>query len=157
MGQSQSNIANLDKDLKNNEEIMFEKKVVLLIVRPIYIINEDEFEQNLATGNDALDLSIDEKIKKCENYLQNLVLNNLKYNTLAIVIKDQKIYLTIEKINKSTFEITDCESIRNFFDNYNHNSKKLTIMNEVEADTSPFFEQLGDIKLGFIVEQLDYM
>ncbi len=154
MGQSQSQT---DNDLKNTTEIIFEQKVILLTIVPFYVINKEEFEYNLSTGNDQLDESVNEKIKKCEPYLEKLLSNNCQYNTLAAVTKDNRIYLTVEKTNKEIFDSDDCDFIRKFFDRYNQNDQKLVIINKNEAETSPFFEDLGDLQLGFAVDQIDYI
>lgn len=157
MGQGQSNLSNLDQDLKKTEDCCFEEKIILLIINPIYIINNDDFEKNLSTGDDILDELVDQRIKKLDKYLSNELSNAFKYETGTIEVNNHKIYLTLEKLNKLAFTINDCYQIREFFDNYNKSSKKLTILKENEAIQSPFYDDLGDIKLGFMIESIEYI
>ena len=154
MGQSQSHT---EKDLKNTNDMIFNQKVIFLTIAPFYIINTEDFEYNLSTGNDKLDDIVTVKVTKCLPYFKELFKNNFEYETLVSFTNNNKIYLTVEKTNNETFSSNDCEFIRNFFDKYNKDEKKLTVICEDEATLSPFFEDLGDIKLGFNIEQIDYI
>jgi hypothetical protein len=128
-----------------------------LIIRPFYVIDKDEVEYNLSTGNDQLDEKVNEKIRKCELYLKNLLTKQCQYNTLFSITKDNKIYLTVEKTSKEIFDSNDCDFIRKLFDHYNQIEKKLVIINENEAQISPFFEDRGDLQLGFAIDLIDYI
>ena len=157
MGQRYSNLTNLDQDLKKIENSCFEKNIILLTLIPVYIIDNDEFESNLSTGNEKLDNLVDQRINKVGKYIGDLLANKLKYDIRVTETHNQKIYLTFEKCQKSPFEIEDCKQIRQFFDDYNFDETKLTIINENEANQSPFYEDVGEIKLGFKVDPIEYM
>ena len=157
MGQLQSNLSQIDNDLTKTEDIIFEKKIILLILIPIYIIGNDELEKNLSTGNDDLDLIVNQKLNKCCQYITDIIQKNIKFNVIVSEIQNDKFYLTIEKTPGEIFSSPDCVTIRNFFDQYNHNSNSLTIITQSEASDSLFFDDLDDIKLGFVVESIDYM
>ena len=157
MGQPQSNLSQIDNDLTKTEDIIFEKKIILLVLIPIYIITNDELEKNLSTGNDDLDLIVNQRLNKCCQYISDLIQKNIKFNIIVAEIQNDKFYLTIEKTLGEIFSCDDCLAIRKFFDEYNHNSQSLTIITESEASNSLFFDDLGDIKLGFEVESIDYM
>ena len=54
-------------------------------------------------------------------------------------------------------DLKDCMTIRQIIDEYNSNQYKATIITEIEAQSSPFFDDCGDIKLGFIINSIDYL
>ena len=157
MGINQSNQSNINTDLKKPTSECFGKTIIMLPINPIYILNNDEYETNLDTGDDELNNLVNDRISKLGKYLGNLLNKHFKYEICATEINEQKIYITMEKHDKSSFEIGDCKNICEFFDSYNNGKDKLTIIKEREACSSLFFDDIGDIKLGFIIDPIEYL
>jgi hypothetical protein len=157
MGQKLSNFSKDGDDLKNKEDNIFDKNIAVLTLKPIYIISQNELISDLSTGNTELDKIISKRIEQLDNYLSELLKNNLELNLITSIYNRNTIYLTIENSNGNLFDFESCKSIRSFFDLFNSQPDKLTIIDEDEAKLSLFYEDLGDVKLGFIVESIDYV
>ena len=133
----------------------------MLTIAPIFVIHQGgEPEPQVSTANDQLDQLVKDRFRQCGKYLQRLLQQQLGYVTLAMVDQeDYRLYLTIEKSNQQLFSHQDTMMIRQFFDKYNRDPdiQRLVILTAQEADDSPFFDDLGDLHLGFRVEQIDYI
>ena len=157
MSQSQTNLSKIENDLVKTEDIVFEKYIILLILLPIYVIGNEDIEKNLSTGNDDLDQIVNHRLIQCCQCIKELIQKNMNFNVIVCEIQNNKFYLTIEKLQKNVFSTEDCITIRKLFDEYNTSQQTITIIKESEAFNSLFFDELGDIKLGFQIESIDYI
>src|SRR6185437_10918935 len=136
------------------------KTVIILTAIPVYVINKDEIEKNLLTGNELLDKTITDRLNSYDvvpQQLTTLFKNNMDLKILTFINDNGNFYFTIEKNNKNPFTDVDCKQIREIFDFYNLNCADIPLLKENEAHDSIFFEDLGDLMLGFLVNTIDYM
>lgn len=143
-----------DLSLQTREN--FGKRVVLVILKPFYIVNKSEFDNNLDSGNDALNMLIEKRISADHTNIKDIF---SEYNILDYLYIDNKIYITIENADRYIFTIFDCQRIRNKLDGYNNNMSISTrnILSVDEANESPFYEDLGPLELGINVTEINYL
>lgn len=149
-------ISTTKTDFEEKSDIIFEKMVAMISITPFYIFNGDQ-ETNLSTGNNNLDVIVKNRISQSMPYLLD-IFNKLDYCVIDSFNKDNIFYIAVENQNKTIFDIDNCKQIRHFFDDYNQSSdSQIIAINEKEAETSPFFEDNGDIYLGFSVGSIEYI
>jgi hypothetical protein len=145
--------------LSGGETLQFDHKIVLLTLRPVYVIN-GEIEKYLPTGVDSLDLLVNQRIQKMENHVTALFGPpiNQNLNVLINAFDDGQFYITVEKSNKTDFTIDDCQKIRKLLHDYNLSQSTKIILTAKEAMQSLFYDDLGDIRLGFLqLEPIEYI
>lgn len=160
MGQQQSNLLSDTDDLNDVNDLVMDKKAILITLKPTYIINDltpnGEIIDNLDTGNELLNQKIEQKLSNTTLTIKKLLLE-LKFNVLACIQQNTLFHITIEKMDQSIFNIDDCKFIRQSINDYNIYNKAMIIITEEEAYNSLFYEDLGPIKLGFIIGQIAFI
>jgi hypothetical protein len=160
MGQQQSNLSSEVDDLNDSNDLAMDKKAILITLKPVYIINDTstngEIIDNLDTGNELLNQKIEQKLCNVTTTIKQL-LSELKFNVLACIQQNTIFHITIEKIDQSIFDLNDCKFIRQSINEYNQYNKAITIITEEEACISLFYEDLGPIKLGFMVGHIEFI
>lgn len=160
MGNTLSNLSNSEHDLKNTDDLEWKKIIVMLTATPVFIINKNETEPSLSTGDDQLDELVRGRLNGYDlvpQKLSSLLNQQMGLNILTFISNNEKFYFTIEKNTKNEFTHDDCLQIRKLFDNYNANYADIVLLNKNEAQNSIFYDDLGDLVLGFIVDVIDYI
>jgi len=133
----------------------------MLTLSPVYVIRGQGVETSLPTGNSDLDALVGQRIKACEPALVELFRAHFLYNILAVFFNTEegRIYVTLEKADQSPFGQSDSQRLRAHFDRMGSMWDQLpTLLTETEARPSLFYDDLGDLKLGFrIVGPIDYL
>lgn len=133
------------------------KKIILVILCAGFIYNNSECVHNLWTGNDQLDIMVNNQLSKCNQYILDLMLENPKYNVLSFERDLNKFYLTLGKIDDDVFGMKDSLYIRQLIEKHNSDSNSLILLKEVDAFDSIFYDDCGDLKLGFVIESFTYI
>lgn len=157
MGQNQSNISDGKEDLKDSSDLALEQRAILIVFKLAYIINDGEIINNLDTGNEILNIELEKKILNLTGSIKQLFLQKYKLNILACMLQNYVFHITVEKLDQSIFDLNDCLIIRQSLNNYNQYNEAFDIINEDEANATLFYEDLGPIKLGLIVDTIDYI
>ena len=159
MGQRQSHPI----DLSNRETCTLNQKVITVVFRPIYLLTTlHDQEQCLRTGSKELDQLVIYRIQQYIPTLTRLISQVLNFQSITTMQDDsdadQNIYVTLEKQDQSIILPSECDQIRQFFHEYNQLTHTPILMTEHEASSSAFFDDMGDIRLGFKIEQsIDYL
>lgn len=127
------------------KQTSFDRKVILVTTIPFYVIDGNELEYCLDTGDDSLNQLVDLRLKQ-------FAITDPKYRLLTCLYQNGRMYLTIEKIDQTVFEQTDFQVIKDIIEW----STKTMILSLYECRLSPFLDDLGDIYLGLKTEQIDY-
>jgi hypothetical protein len=156
MGQSQSQSL---PDLVTTEDVQFDKKVVVINLTPFFIIKKDEFESNLDTGNDELNEQVINQLCQRGDHTTQIIgiLSKVQCKLINYTLVNGSIYLTVEKLTGKRFKNDDCVLIREAFSEYNRGDNHAVILKEEDAMDSLFYDELGDLGLGFNVCQIDYI
>ena len=135
-------------DLYNTPTI--EEHVILLTISPVLVVDGD-IETKLTTGSNQLDDLLYKRLSHHENIISKLITNNLKYNLLYADTTDGKVYVSLEKIDKTLITLDDCQTIRKFFYDYTLSQTNPIIIKDAEAIDSLFYDDLGHIRLGSLI------
>ena len=131
----------------------FDQKVILLTLKPVLVIDEQGFETQLQTGNVQLDNLIYERIKDNESQISQYIAQQLGFTVLAVVSEhpEHSFYVTLERRDCAPITTDDCQKIRQFCDVWENFKDMPTLLTETEAQTSIFYDNLGDLKMGVLI------
>lgn len=143
-------------DLSNSADALFQQKVITLTLIPFYWINQNEREYCLKTGLDHLDQQVATYFQQSAQALRHIVTNEdfkRYYRLLAYVYKDGHLYVTLEKVQQRVFIVEDCHLLRSIISQ----APRDIIFDADILKQSPFLDDLGPIRLGLDVKEIDYL
>lgn len=153
MGSKNSKIP---QDLKDQPDLILDKKAILITLTPNYILNDHEIVYNLDTGSESLNHTIHYKLNDIIVEIKKILGELFQLKTLACIYEKHKFHITLEKFDQTIFDLNDCSIIRQSILKYNQYDQAIMIMSEDEANLS-MYDDLGPIKLGLNIDQIDFI
>lgn len=149
--------------LKDNQQGgQHEDKRIKLKLRPYFILDDNEYTDNVETSNMELDDILNFRFSDDTLDLQGFLNNLFKVIEYDFDINKEVLYITLEKRDGTQFIEKDFVRIRNLFDPYNNEPDawmqwNIVIFSEEEFKRSDIYKGNHKVELGLDVMKIDFV